>query len=314
MTGFSARGFLSRHCFGDKLARRPALLAGAIAIVALGSSGAIRAQPATRANGPATPSATYADLADLADSAPLVLRLQVRRQTVVEPERSVGIPAGFARVYLEAVPLEALAGTIPAVSGEGGARANARPLPLFYLAEVPLDARGKPVSLRKKELLAFARPVPGHADQIQLIAPDGQLPWTPELDGRVRGVLAELRAPDAPGRVRAVRDAMFVPGTLAGAGETQITLATTAGPTVSLSITRQPGQPPVWAVAFGEVFDVTGRPPPVDTLGWYRLACFLPRTLPARANLSATPADQAQAAADYRLVIEGLGPCPRTLR
>jgi hypothetical protein len=294
----------------------------AAAILALAQSAVIRAEPPDRAPGsPAgSPSVgagpSYADIADLADSSPLVLRVQVRRQTVLEPERSIGVPAGFARVYLEALPEDALAGAVPTVAVADGwtGKAKARPQPLQYLADVPLDARGKPVSLRKKDMLAFARTVPGRADQIQLVAPDAQLAWTPELEGRVRAVLAELRAPDAPGRVRAVRDAMYVPGTLAGAGETQITLATAAGPTVSLSITHQPGQAPVWAVAFGEVFDVSGRPPARDTLAWYRLACFLPRTLPPESNLSGSPADRAQAAADYRLAIDGLGPCPRTLR
>jgi hypothetical protein len=289
-----------------------------VAAIVLGTAAPVirtEAQDGRAASQPVEPAPTYADLADLADSSSLILHLQVRHQTALEPARASGVTPGFARLYVEALPRDTLAGTVPAMSGdETSGRDKARPQPLHYLADVPLDPRGKPVSLRKKDVLAFARPVADHADQIQLVAPDAQLAWTAALDARVRAVLAELRAPDAPGRVRAVRDAMYVPGTLAGAGETQITLATTAGPTVSLSITHQPGQRPVWAVAFGEVFDVSGRPPAHDTLAWYRLACFLPRTLPAQSNLSATPADQAQAAADYRLVIDGLGECPRTLR
>lgn len=281
--------------------------------------GAVIRASAQEAHGAATagePLPTYADLADLADSSPLVIRMQVRQQTTLEPARQTGVPPGFARVYIEAIPMEALAGTMPTatLADAWSGKLRTRPLPLRYLAEIPLDRRGKPVSLRKKEMLAFARPVSGHSDQIQLVAPDAQLAWSGDLDVRVRSILAELRAPDAPGRVRAVRDAMYVPGTLAGVGETQITLVTAAGPTVSLSITHQPGQAPVWAVAFGEVFDIAGRPPARDSLAWYRLACFLPRTLPAGTNLSASEADRAQAAADYRLVIDGLGACRRTLR
>jgi len=291
-------------------------IVGAIVLAALGGAIRVGAQETRITAQAVTPVPTYADLTDLADSSPLVLRVQVRQQTALDPARQVGVAAGFARVYIEAIPGEALAGAMPTATAVDGwtGEPRTRPLPLNYLAEVPLDHRGKPVSLRKKDVLVFARTVPGHADQIQLVAPDAQLAWSIDLDARVRAVLAELRAPDAPGRVRAVRDAIYVPGTLAGVGETQVTLATAAGPTVSLSITHQPGQAPVWAVAFGEVFDIAGRPPARDSLAWYRLACFLPRTLPAGTNLSASEADRTQAAADYRLVIEGLGPCPRTLR
>jgi hypothetical protein len=65
-------------------------------------------------------------------------------------------------------------------------------------------------------------------------------------------------------------------------------------------------------VSFSEVLDSAGAPPARDTLAWYRLACFLPRTLAPAANVSASPADKAQAGADYAYVLEQLGPCGRT--
>jgi hypothetical protein len=242
---------------------------------------------------------TYADLADFAESAPLVLRVQVRKQAAVEPARAGSVAPGRARLYIEARALELLVGTHPV--GED----------LSYLADGMLDAKGKPEALKKAMLIAFARPVPGRPAEIQLVAPDAQVPWTPPIDARLRAILAELRAPDAPGRVTGVRDAMFVPGTLAGEGETQISLATARGVPAAISVVHQPGHPPAWNASFGEVFDMSGKAPARDTLAWYRLACFLPRTLPAIANLSGGEVERAQAAADYRLVIEQLGPCQR---
>jgi len=243
---------------------------------------------------------SYADLADLSDSAPLVLRAEVRKQAVVEPERSGKLRQGWVRLYLQVRTQALLVGSRPI--GEG----------LAYLADVPLDGRGRIPALKHTIVLAFAREVPGRPAELQLVAPDAQLAWSAGTEQRLGAVLAELRAPDAPARIDAVREAMFVPGTLAGAGETQISLATAHGGPASISVTHEPGQPTVWAASFGEVFDTSGKPPPRDTLPWYRLACFLPRSLPDGANLSGTDSDRAQAAADYRLVIDGLGACRRT--
>lgn len=246
------------------------------------------------------PAPTYADLADFAEAAPLVLRVEVRKQAVVEPARAGNVRSGRARLYLEARTVELLVGGAPV--GQD----------VRFLADWPTDARGKVPSLKKQSLLIFARPVPGAAGELQLVAPDARLVWTGAVDSRLRGVIAELRAADAPSRVTGVRDAMYVPGTLAGAGETQITLTTASGATASISVTRQPGHAANWTAAFGEVFDNAGKPPAHDTLAWYRLACALPPRLPADSNLSETAADRAQAESDYRTVIESLGPCERT--
>ena len=107
-------------------------------------------------------------------------------------------------------------------------------------------------------------------------------------------------------------DAFHVAGTVAGEGETQIFLRTENGDPVSLSVLRRPGQPPRWAVALGEIVDEAARAPVPGTLLWYRLACSLPPVLPARAVRTLAVADAEAARADYRLVIEALGPCGRT--
>jgi hypothetical protein len=250
---------------------------------------------------PAGPPLTYADVASLADAAGLIARVEIRDQAQVEPERAPGLAPGHARLYLEA-DTEAL------VYGRnviGGA--------VTYLADVPLGANGKPPKLKKQRMLLFARPVPGSAARLQLVGPNAQLPATPELEAQVRTLATQLAAADSPPRVTGIRDAMWVPGNLVGESETQLFLETRSGAPVTLSIVRRPGQEAQWGVSWDEIVDQSARPPQPNTLEWYRLACFLPATLPAREVLSRDPQVRAEATRDYALVIAGLGPCTRTL-
>ncbi len=248
----------------------------------------------------AAPEPTYADLAGLSDGAPLVLRARIKDQAVVEPERSPGLAPGFVRLYVEARTSALIAGTAPV--GES----------LRYLVDVPLTAKGKAPKLKKQEVILFARPVPGHPSQIQLVEPTAQLAYDPQLEQRLRPILSELVAKDAPPRIIGVSDALAVPGTLVGESETQLFLDTENDGPVSLTIVRRPGQAPVWGVSWTEIVDQAARPPRRDTLEWYRLACSLPRELPGDANLSRDPRARALAAADYAFVLDRLGPCRRT--
>lgn len=247
---------------------------------------------------PAGPSYSY--LADLADSAPLVIQAQIRKLSRVENERATGLRQGWGRYYIEARTRALLTGQAP--QGEA----------LRYLVDLPLDARGRPPSVKRQDVLLFARPVQGRPGELQLVAPDAQLLWTPALEARLRTILVELVSPEAPARITGVREILHVPGNLAGAGETQVFLSTEDGSAASITIQRQPGAPPQWGASFSELIAELGNPPQPDTITWYRLACALPRTPPAKANLSETMASRAQAEADYRLVLEQLGPCTRT--
>ena len=246
------------------------------------------------------PAPGYADLVDLLEPAPLVLVAQIRKVAAVEPARAHGVQAGWARIYVEAKPLSALRGTVPSAQS------------VSYLADVPLTAKGKLPALSKRAVLLVVRPVADHPEMVQLVAPDAQLDWNPALAARVQTVLVALQAADAPGAVTRVREAIYVPGTLVGEGETQIFLATANGSPASISVLHQPGKPATWSVSFSEVVDASGLPPARDTLTWYRLACFLPRDLPQGSNVSETPEDKAQAVADYKFVLAGLGACGRT--
>lgn len=264
---------------------------------------ALQAAPAVaQETPPGPPAPTYADVADLADSAGLVLHAQVRKMARVDDRRAAGLKPGMGRFYIQATTKALLTGKTPV--GES----------ISYLVDLPLDARGKAPKLKKQDVILFARPVPGRPGEIQLVSPAAQQLWSQQAEARLRGVLQALVAPDAPARVTGVRELLHVPGNLSGQGETQIFLTTDDGSAASITVRREPGAPPAWGVSFSELVADVGNPPQPDTLEWYRLACFLPHAVPASANVSETYAARRQAEADYRMVLEELGPCRRTLR
>lgn len=280
---------------GSSMMMTPHLrLALALAACAMAPTTAIAA-PAS----PPAPPASYATVADLADSSGLVVRARIKKLSQVEPERVRGVAQGWGRFYVEAKTESVLTGP-----GQGEA--------LRYLVDLPLDERGKAPKLKNASVLLFARDVRGRPGELQLVAPDAQLPWSPENEARVRGVLIELVAEDAPPRVIGVREAIHVPGNLAGQGETQFFLDTSDKSAASITVQHRPGSPPAWGASFSEIAAATDTPPARDTLTWYRLACFLPRNLPDSANLSETPESRARAVADYDLVMAELGTCSRT--
>lgn len=243
--------------------------------------------------------APYADLADLADGAPVVLRAQVRKLAPLDPARAGQLRAGWGRFYVEAKTELLYAGRAPL--GEA----------LRYLVDLPLDPKGKPPALKKQSVLLFARPVAGRPGELQLVSPDAQLVWNPASEARLKGLLQELYAAGAPQKVTGVREAIQVPGTLAGESETQLFLATANGEPAAIAVARSPGQPVKISVSFSEVLGKPTGVPVQGTLAWYRLACFLPPVLPVGANISEGEAARAAAGADYRYLLEQLGPCPR---
>ena len=162
-------------------------------------------------------------------------------------------------------------------------------------------------------MLLFARTVAGRPGELQLVAPDAQVPREEATEIAVRGMLAELAEADAPARITGVREIIHVPGTLAGEGETQIFLATADGSAASIAVRHGAGGAR-WGASFSELVADTGNPPRSRTLEWYRLACFLPNRLPAGANRSDDPASRRQAEVDYRMVLGELGVCARNRR
>ncbi len=243
--------------------------------------------------------ASYADLAGLADSASLVIRAQVKRQAEVPTERAPGLRPGFARLYVEAETLSLLAGS--AAVGES----------LRYLVDVPRDERGRPAKLKKREFILFARSVPGRPGELQLADSQAQIDWSFETESRLLSILSDLHSGESLPQVTGVRDALSVAGNLAGESETQVFLETAGNQPLALSIIRRPGMVPIWGYSRSELVDQSARPARPETIDWYRLACFLPRSLPSEANLAIDAGSQQRAIADYAFVIEQLGACVR---
>lgn len=242
---------------------------------------------------------TYADLAGLSEAADVVLIAVVRKASRLKPEQAPNVAPGMARMLVEARTATVLSG--PAL-GET----------VRYLADVPLDARGKPPKLNKLKVMLFARTVAGRPGELALVDGGAQVVWSADIEARARAILTELLAPEAPPRIKAVREVLFVPGNLVGEGETQVFLQTGNGAPVSLSVVRRPGMERTWGVSLSEIVDQAARPPARDTLTWYRLACFLPQAVPAGARLSGNEASARAADEDYRFVLAELGPCSRT--
>ncbi len=257
-----------------------------------------------RQNGPVSVTATadsasigYARLARLALESDIVLDATIRSTARIAPEEAPGLAPGHVRFY---------------VTADVGAliRANG-PLParIGYLVDVPFDPRGRAPNLKRQRVIAFARGVAGRPDQVQLVTPNAQFAWTPALDQRVRDVVRDVVAPDAPPAITGIGNAFHVPGTLPGEGETQIFLQTTTGAPVSLLILRRPGEQRRWALSLGDIIDEAGGAPKPDTLAWYRLTCGLPAALP-EASLQSQDADNAAIAReDFAFVRESLGRC-----
>ena len=245
--------------------------------------------------------ATYADIVTLAERSDLVIRAEIRRQTIVEPERSPGLAPGFARLYVEARTQALLSGST--ALGES----------LVFLVDVPLNERGKPEKYKDRIMLLFADAVPGRRGAIQLTGRNAMLEYSPEFESRLRPILTDLVAPDAPPIVTDIRDALAVPGNLTGESETQIFLETRDRSPVSITVLRRPRQRPVWGVSWGEIIDSSARAPAPGTLQWYRLACAMPDRLPSSANLARDPASRRLADSDYAVVRRELGPCSRAI-
>lgn len=254
--------------------------------------------PAQQAVAP--PVATYADLATLAELASIVALVEVRDQATVRPERAPGLPAGHARLYVTARTIALLAARSPL--GES----------LDYLVDVPLDARGKPPRLKKQRFIIFADPVPGKPGTLQLVGQGAQLPATAESERFARQVVADFAAPGLPPRITGVRDVMSVAGNLVGESETQLFLETATGEPASVTVVRRPGMEPQWGVSWSEIVDQSARPPQPRTVEWYRLACSLPPQLPAGAYLQDDRESRVRAEADYRFILQQLGPCERS--
>lgn len=286
--------------FGRKSANLPILaLLAAIAGAAPAFPAAAQQGQAQTIAAPAPPS--YTDLVDLTQASELVLRVVIKNQRNVPLDRAPGLAPGQARLYLQAETQALLAGAGPAAARYA------------FLTDLPLDARGRPPRLRDGVYLLFARRVAGAPGDLQLVGRGAMQVFDPVLEQRVRTVLTQQVQGERPPRITGVREAISVPGNLAGESETQIFLRTEGGAPVSLSVIRRPGMQPSWGVSWSEIVDQSARPPQPETLHWQMLACNLPAELPEAAFLQRDVPSRTRAREDYAFVRRALGNCGRTL-
>lgn len=239
----------------------------------------------------------YATVADDVVGAPLIIDARIASISPIKSSENPNVTPGRAHVYIEADVLALIRG------------ANALPARIAYVAEIPLNARGKLPKLKKQRVVLFARTVAARADQVQLTGLDSQIAWSADLDALVRTITKDVLAADAPPAITGVGNTFHVPGSLPGEGETQVFLQTSTGAPVSLQILRRPGEQTRWAVSLGDIVDNGAGPPKPATLLWYRLACGLPREIPAESLSAEEPGNAAAAREDYALVLHELGPC-----
>ncbi len=284
---------------GDNRAnrRRCGWLLAACALCFAIATPTLAQQPAATPAAPVV--ATYADLAELVGKSRVVAVVQVSDQAVVEAARAPGLAPGHARLYLTTQVQSVLFGT----SALGANQA--------FLADVPLNAKGRVPKLKKARFLIFANAVSGRPGTLQLVEPDAMFNADPALQERVRRGVEQAAARDAPPVITGVREAFSIAGNLAGESETQVFLDTANGSPVSLSVVRRPGMDPHWGVSWTEIVDQSARAPGRETLAWYRLACSLPQQLPVDAVGNSDRVSRMQADADYRFILDQLGPCER---
>ncbi|HEX8061599.1 MAG TPA: hypothetical protein VF535_00115 [Allosphingosinicella sp.] len=264
---------------------------------------AVAAAVPAESQAPPPPAPTYADLADLALAAPVAAQVRITEAAAVKAERAPGLKPGRARFYVEAALVSLIRSP------------QSLPARLSYIVDLPLDPKGKAPRMRKgSEFLVLAAPVPGKPGELRLAAQDAQIPFTPERAATLRSIIREASSASPPPRIAGIGRAFHVPGAIRGESETQIFLQTAGGTPVSLTVLRRPGETPLWAVALSEIVDEAAAPPAPGTLLWYRLACGLPRSLPRQSLAEADAEAAAAIQADYRMVLDRLGPCLRARR
>lgn len=273
----------------------------AIIFAAAAALAVASAQPAGAQTLPQSPSLSYADLADLAAAAPVAAHVRVRDAEALDEREAPGVRPGFRRFLVEGE-------VVALIRGEGGIQGR-----VSYLAELPNDSRGRPARIgRRAEYLVLAQRVPNRPGELRLVAPDAQIAFTPQAAETLRAILRDSSAASAPPRIVGIGRAFHVPGSLQGEGETQIFLQTADNRPISLNVLRRPGEVPRWSVALSEIVDDAAAPPAPDSFLWYRLACTLPARLPPEALREAGEDEARAIQADYRVVMDGLGPCIRT--
>jgi hypothetical protein len=234
-----------------------------------------------------------ADIADLALASPVIVRATIVSARALSRRDAPDVAPGRARLLVVA----AVSNVLVAPGGLGSS--------LSWLWDAPLDARGRPPSAKGMDVLAFVN-VPASDGGTRLMSRRGQQPWDPALADKVRQIVTAARAGSVPA-VKGVTNGFRAVGTIPGESESQFFLVTGDGKPATLVVQNRPGERQRVLMAQGDIIDESAQHVQPDTYLWYRLACFLPATLPAAAG-GGDPA----LARDWRDAMASLGPCGRT--
>ena len=243
--------------------------------------------------------ASYADIADLVVISSLIVDVTVRDVKKVSADQAVGVPTTLQRLLVNA-------DVIALIRGDGGTTPRVR-----FLLDMQKDAKGKIPKLKKRRMFLFGRQVINRPGEIQLSRPHALALFSLNNDALVRDITKEAVQLDAPRRIMSIANAFHSVGTMLGEGETQIFLKTDTDQPLTLTVLSRPGQQKQWAVSTAEVIDASATAPQRFTLLWYRLACGLPRALPADRIEAASSEIAGLAGSDYKFILDALGPCGR---
>jgi hypothetical protein len=181
---------------------------------------------------------------------------------------------------------------------------------LTYVWEGPLDAKGKPPAFKKQDMLVFLRNLNDPAVPFQLAAPDKQVTWSAEAEGRLRAIAQEaqqasLRTINLTG----VQSAFTTEADTPYARLTQFLFASRDGQLIGVTVRVKPdGTGDV--ISSSEEILGGGMRLQANTLMWYHLACTTPASLPADV-LSDQPTDDERdiVVKDYATFRQALGGC-----
>jgi hypothetical protein len=240
---------------------------------------------------------TYADVADLSLAADITAVVRVKKAKRLKGPLAQGVAQGRQRYIVTA-------DVVSLIRGTGGIDPR-----VSYLIDLPVDSRGTTESMSKREYIIFA--LASRPGQVRLVAPDAQIPSSPEAGAMVRRILVEALRPAAPPKLIGLSSAFYTEGNLSGEGETQFFLDGEGGRSVSISVVHSASNAVTWQVAINEVVDEGSGPPRRNTLLWYRLACSLPTALPADILVGQAPEAVTAIERDYGIVMQGLGQCKR---
>lgn len=184
---------------------------------------------------------------------------------------------------------------------------NAR---ITYLWEGPADAKGKPPSFKKQNLLVFLRPAANPEAPYQLQSASNQLVWSADAESRLRAIGLEAQKSDMRDiRLTGLQSAFTTETDPPFARLTQFLFASADNRLLGVTVRVRPdGTGDV--IQSSEEFLGGGLRVQANTLLWYHLACTTPGQIPADiVSDQPTDAERALIVQDYATLKKALGPC-----